>query len=114
MVVLPAINCNEFECVRDRFERAASFFPAGTWLHVDVADGIFTYNKTWGDPEQLKAMQIQFPDFKPNIEVHLMVENPEEQIVLEHVPENDKPVDLCSNIAANDTPENYRVGVAYR
>lgn len=77
MIVVPAINCDDFDCVRARFERAASFFPTDTWLHIDVADGAFTYNKTWGNPEEFSGLKLQFPNFRPSVEAHLMVENPE-------------------------------------
>lgn len=77
MQIIPAINCNDFDCVRNKFERAGHFLPDIGWLHVDVTDGKFTYNETWGEPEELASLKLQLPDFKPNIEVHLMVENPE-------------------------------------
>ena len=77
MTIIPAINCSDSDCIRSKFERAASFFPTNTWLHIDVADGIFTYNKTWNNPEDLKSINLQFPSFKPSLEIHLMVENPE-------------------------------------
>ena len=48
------------------------FFEKGDFLHVDVADGIFTFHKTWNDPEGLGALRSPFP-----LEVHLMVEHPE-------------------------------------
>ena len=80
MTIIPAINCSDSDCIRAKFERAASFFPTDTWLHIDVADGVFTYNKTWNKPEDLKSINLQFPNFKPSMEVHLMVESPEQQV----------------------------------
>lgn len=45
---------------------------SGNWLHIDVADGKFTTWKSWGNPDELKDLNT-----KLNIEVHLMVEDPQ-------------------------------------
>ncbi|MBI3588956.1 MAG: hypothetical protein HY093_00880 [Candidatus Liptonbacteria bacterium] len=70
----------DFSCASHKFLDASRHFPKGTWLHVDVADAKFTYNKSWGNPEELKKLLISHPKFNFNIEVHLMVEEPEEVV----------------------------------
>ncbi len=51
---------------------AEGFVPSGGWLHIDVADGKFTTWKSWGNPDELQDLNT-----KLNIEVHLMVEDPQ-------------------------------------
>jgi len=77
MTVIPVINCLDFECARERVRTAEKFFPfGGGWVHLDITDGKFTYNKTWGDSDEWRKLQTNL-----NLEVHLMVEEPE--LVLE-------------------------------
>lgn len=83
MEVIPAINCHrgDFECVSEKVRKAESFFaglPAGAlakegWVHVDIADGLLTFNKSWDDPDAWRTLKT-----KLNLEVHLMVEDPED------------------------------------
>ena len=48
------------------------FLKKEDFLHIDVADGIFTFHKTWNDTAGWAALRSPFP-----LEVHLMVEHPE-------------------------------------
>lgn len=75
MEVIPAINEKNFEEVAKKIKIAEEFLPAGAWIHIDVADGIFTPNKTWGNPDDLAGFKTRL-----NLEVHLMIEKPEQQI----------------------------------
>jgi len=75
MKVLPVINCTDFESVRERIEIAKTFLEEGHFLHLDVADGAFTFHKTWGNPTEWANLRVPF-----NLEVHLMVERPERYI----------------------------------
>lgn len=77
MLIIPAINCPDSECIKERLKKAAEF---SNWVQIDIADGKFTEHKTWDKPEELLGFRIQNPEFRTNIEVHLMVENPEEII----------------------------------
>ncbi len=72
--VIPAINCafGDTECVRAKFTIAEEF---AKWAHLDIADGRFTANKTWNDPDQFSVFKSQFS--KIQFEVHLMVEDVE-------------------------------------
>lgn len=75
MIVIPSLNCHfkDFACAK---ERTRVFEGFAEWIHLDVADGRFTFNKTWGSPEEWKALGS-----KLKLEVHLMTEEPEKQIL---------------------------------
>ena len=72
MTVIPAINCLDFDCVKDLTRQATAFMPKDGWLHLDIADGRFTFNRTWGEPARWHEVQGGL-----KLEVHLMVEEPE-------------------------------------
>jgi ribulose-phosphate 3-epimerase len=74
MEVLPAINCNDFECVRSKIEISSTF---AKWVHIDIVDGKFASNLTWGSPEELTKLIAEYPGLK--FEIHLMVTDPETQ-----------------------------------
>lgn len=67
--VYPVINCSDVECVAEKLRQAEQF---SDWVHLDVSDARFTFNRSWGDPEGWQAFKS-----KVNLEVHLMVEEPE-------------------------------------
>lgn len=71
MEVIPALNCQakDIACVHEKVLTAEGF---SGWIHLDVADGRFTFNKTWGDPESWHAIKTNL-----KLEVHLMMEEPE-------------------------------------
>lgn len=75
MNIAVAINCDNFDCVAEKIEKTKSFLAEGDWLHLDVADGRFTFNKTWADSKRWKELGVTYP-----LEVHLMVEEPEKFI----------------------------------
>lgn len=71
--VIPSINCppRATGCVYDRLAAAKRF--GAPRVHLDIADGLFTFHKTWNEPEH-------WPDQAPRVEVHLMVEDPREHV----------------------------------
>lgn len=69
MQVLPAINCPDLACAKERIRKAEAF---ADWIHVDVVDGKFAPPVTWGNPEEFAALKTRL-----KLEVHLMVEDPE-------------------------------------
>lgn len=79
MEIIPVINCLDFKSVEEKIKKAAAFLPEGGWLHFDISDGKFTKAVIWNNPEELKEAGIEELK-KLKIEVHLMVENPEEFI----------------------------------
>jgi len=70
MEVIPSINChlNDTDCVKEKVKTAELL---DGWVHLDVADGRFTYSKTWNSPDEWKKIGRNL-----NLEVHLMVEEP--------------------------------------
>lgn len=80
MQIIPAINCPDFECVKEKLKKAAEFLPSGDWVQLDIADGKFTAHQAWNDPEDLIKLKTKNHKLKTNLEVHLMVEQPEEVI----------------------------------
>jgi ribulose-phosphate 3-epimerase len=67
--VLPAVNCSDQPCVEEKLRVAR---PFSKWIHLDVTDGRFTFNRTWGDPALWPKIGAGF-----SLEVHLMVEDPD-------------------------------------
>ncbi|HEY4499688.1 MAG TPA: hypothetical protein VJH70_00940 [Candidatus Paceibacterota bacterium] len=71
MLIIPAINEIKFPEILKKILRAGDF--GAEWVHIDVADGQFTGNALWNNPEDLSSLK----DKNIKIEVHLMVQNPE-------------------------------------
>jgi ribulose-phosphate 3-epimerase len=77
--ILPSINCHrgDLEAVRARCKETADIFAAANtptderWAHFDVADGLFTFHKSWDEPERLAEIKPAF-----YFEAHLMTEEP--------------------------------------
>lgn len=67
--IIPAINEVSFEEIKNKINLISGFFD---FAHLDIADGSFTPNILWSEPEKLKSIKT---DIK--IEAHLMVLNPE-------------------------------------
>ena len=68
--VIPAINCadKDVRCVKEKLRTAELF---AEWVHVDIADGAYTFNRTWNEPMRWKTLEN-----KLKAEVHLMAEHP--------------------------------------
>lgn len=75
MHIFPAINATSFEEAKELIEKAKTFVPEKGWVHIDVADGVFTDNELWGSPEDLLRMRDTVKNI--GVEVHLMVAEPE-------------------------------------
>ncbi len=75
MKILPVINCPDFRTAREHLEIAKSFLGDGDFVHLDVADGAFTFHKTWANATEWANLRSHVP-----LEVHLMVEHPEKHI----------------------------------
>jgi ribulose-phosphate 3-epimerase len=75
MKVIPVINCPDIGSVQKRIEVAKTFLAEGDMVHLDVTDGSFATHKTWGDALQWGTLKCPFA-----LEVHLMVDHPEEYV----------------------------------
>jgi len=71
-LIIPSINRASLEEAARDIAKAEEFVPEGGYIHLDVADGHFTPWRSWGNPAELKKLAT-----KLNVEVHLMVEDPE-------------------------------------
>ena len=79
MQVIPAINVNSFEEIKEKIKSVEPFVtpPNGAgWAQLDVADGTFTKNTLWHNAGDLLSL-----DTKLKIEVHLMFNNIEDRVV---------------------------------
>lgn len=73
MLVIPSINATNFKDLKALIKKVQTF---GTnWVHLDVTDGKFTLVKLWNNPRELKVISSKL---KIRLEVHLMVNNPDE------------------------------------
>lgn len=80
--IIPAILEQTWEEVLERLNEAEAFAssPNGSkWIQIDVADGIFTPEKSWNSSENLKTHLEALPlsGGVSNFEVDLMVKEPE-------------------------------------
>ncbi|MCL5733444.1 MAG: hypothetical protein M1334_02130 [Patescibacteria group bacterium] len=82
MEIIPAINSLDIEGVEDNLKivrRLGGFFlKRPKWVHLDYADSRYTFNKTWGSPDEFPKLSRKYGDLK--WEVHLMVLEPEKII----------------------------------
>lgn len=75
MGIIPVINCPDLTCVKEKIEKAKQFLPEGGFLHCDVADGFFTFHKTWSNPTEWANLRVPF-----SLEVHIMAQHPEKVV----------------------------------
>lgn len=71
--IVPSILVKNFDEFRQKFEMIKNLVR---WVQLDVADGAFAPNKTWGDPTAIKAFDRE----GTSLEVHLMVADSEKEI----------------------------------
>mgnify|MGYP001580352223 CR=1 FL=1 len=69
MEVIPAINAADFSTVKERLKEIEKF---SSWVHFDIADGIFTPHITWQNPQDLLSISSILKK-----EVHLMIQDPD-------------------------------------
>ncbi len=72
MEIIPAINADNFEEV---VKRMRAVEPYCKWVQLDIADGTFTKNTTWHNPEDLVGIETSL-----KIEVHLMILDVEKRV----------------------------------
>lgn len=70
--IIPAINVETWNEVVQKIRLVE---PFSEWVHIDVADGSFAPNTLWHNPLDLTHFET-----KAKIELHLMVDRPEEHI----------------------------------
>jgi ribulose-phosphate 3-epimerase len=72
MEVIPVINCENRADAEGKIATLRGFLEPGHFMHIDIADGVFAFHKTWNDPVAWREMIGG--TFK--LEAHLMVEHP--------------------------------------
>jgi len=70
--IIPAIIPKFFQEIEEKIKLVE---PYVDWVQLDVMDGKFVNNSTWTNPNDLKSLNTNL-----NLEVHLMINNPEEAI----------------------------------
>ncbi len=76
MHVIPAVNAADRSEAERQLQIVSGF---AHWAHLDVVDGRFAPNVTWGSPEEFKKLKTENLKLDMlNFEIHLMVRNPEE------------------------------------
>jgi len=80
MQVIPALNCADVHCIIDKLHVVKEQLGDDAWVHLDVTDACFTFNKTWGDPKIWREVVDHIPLSNISLEVHLMVEKPEKVV----------------------------------
>lgn len=68
--IIPSIIAHGSEELMKKINLLETFSP---WAHLDVADGVFAPNVTWQEPTDLETIEG-----KIKLEIHLMIERPEE------------------------------------
>ena len=72
MMVIPVINEKNFAEIVKKIDLIE---PYSDWVQIDIADGVFTPNLTWNNPDDLLKLKSNI-----SIEMHLMIRNPEDAI----------------------------------
>ncbi len=82
MQIIPVINCDDFQCVKDKIVKINKFiFNAvkATYIHIDISDGKYATEPKWNDPESLQEL-ITKNNFAFNLSVHFMMKRPSVEI----------------------------------
>ena len=109
--IIPAINSDSFEEVKKQIKQVE---PYVEWAQLDVADGTFTKNTLWHNPDDLMGLETSL-----KLEAHLMIDQPEKRVIewflpninriifhLEATKDPDMIIDFCKL-------NNKEVGVAF-
>lgn len=70
--IIPAVNTADFEEIKKKIKLIE---PYTDWVQIDVADGTFTKNTLWHNPQELALIETSL-----NIEAHLMISNIERRV----------------------------------
>ena len=82
MQIIPVINCDDFQCVKDKIIKINEFVfntVKATHIHIDIADGQYATEPKWNDPESLQEF-VAKNNFAFNLSVHFMMKRPSVEI----------------------------------
>jgi ribulose-phosphate 3-epimerase len=76
MEIIPVINCDDFNCVKDKFVKLDELILSPPKkVHIDISDGEYALRPKWNQPEALKEFLIG-NKLEFSISVHFMVKKP--------------------------------------
>lgn len=107
--IIPAILGESYSDVARRFKILEGHTD---WVHLDVADGRFVPNISWGSVEDFR-----FLDGQTKVEVHLMAEKPEDIIndwvkVADRIIVHYEATDHCVEIVETFSSSAAKIGLA--
>jgi len=80
MEIVPVINCDDFNCVKEKLSILDGILPSGERrVHIDISDGQYAVKPEWNDPEALGKF-LEETGLKFDISVHFMVKKPCDEI----------------------------------
>ena len=82
MQIIPVINCDDFQCVRNKIIKVNEFvfnLVKVAHIHIDISDGKYATEPKWNDPESLQEF-IAKNNFAFNLSVHFMMKRPSVEI----------------------------------
>jgi len=117
--IIPAINVNTFQEVEEKLNVLKEAFvgasDAPEWVQIDVADGSFTDDTRWHNPDDLSGIDTEF-----RVELHLMIDNIDNQIekwfspfvhrIIFHLETSDQPSETIRKIKE----KGFQVGIAIK
>jgi len=77
MTIIPGINCETEVCIKETLLKLKEL--PNEWVQIDISDGKFTPAHTFHDTEKFNEFCDEI-NFSKKIEVHLMVEHPDDYI----------------------------------
>ena len=113
--VIPAILAQTKE---EFVDKVTEIFSSAEMIQVDIMDGKFVPNATWGAPDEILELHLPV-----TFEVHLMIENPEEVVddwvragarrIIFHIEATDNPGAVIEKIRGTPSvPSGREVGIA--
>lgn len=80
MEIVPVINCDDFNCVKDKLAILDGILSGEKRrVHMDISDGQYAVKPEWNDPDSLKSF-IAEKNYEFSLSVHFMVRKPSAEI----------------------------------
>ncbi len=82
MQIIPVINCDDFQCVKNKIIKVNEFvfnLVKVAHIHIDISDGKYATEPKWNDPDSLREFMAEH-NFKFDLGVHFMMKRPSAEI----------------------------------